>query len=419
MSDVATESKPDPDRGRGGGAARRVGIVVLFIIALISGFVGNVSGWGWWFLFDTKNFVAVVAPLSDDDDVSRVIAQDLVDELFTTLDLEQEISNALPDRASFLAGPITNGAENFATDAVQRLIQSDAFQTIWRDALTRGHEVALAVLRGDTDRIKITNGEVVLDFSGAADTVANALSSVGLDVVDTDDLPDDFGQIVLFEDEQLGAVQDAVSLLDTFSFWLPIVALAAWLGALALARDRRRMFVNIGVAVALSYLLQLTVLRVVRRALLNDIPDSQNRDAASTVWDEVTLTLRQQLWSIVVIGVIIAAIAYFFGPSARAVRIRTAIVERIHAARGERDPDAEPDLAERIFSPYRRAFQVAIFVLALLYLLTASTLTVATVVVVAILTLVALALVELAAGPPKRETEPTESERSETSEQSS
>ena len=83
--------------------------------------------------------------------------------------------NALPDRAGFLADPITGAVQTATYQITLKLVQSPQFQTLWEQALRRSHEQLDNLLLGQkVGALQATNGEVTVDLSQVEDAAKQA-----------------------------------------------------------------------------------------------------------------------------------------------------------------------------------------------------------------------------------------------------
>ena len=96
-----------PDRGRGAGGPLR-----HLAAAQLCGHLGPPGG------LDQTGFEKTVVPIGTDPAVTSAVAVAITDQIFTSLNPEQIVENALPPRAAFLAGPITNAAKGYVQDGV-------------------------------------------------------------------------------------------------------------------------------------------------------------------------------------------------------------------------------------------------------------------------------------------------------------
>jgi hypothetical protein len=81
----------------------------------------------------------------------ELVATKLTDQVFSALDVEGTLSDALGalgERAAVLAGPLTNAIQGFVQEQVLKVVESDAFKTFWVEANRFVHTQVLAILRG-------------------------------------------------------------------------------------------------------------------------------------------------------------------------------------------------------------------------------------------------------------------------------
>jgi len=327
--------------------ARRWSVGVLVVLFAI-GAVGSLVGiWARQTALKTDSFVRAVEPLPRDPEVSRALATFMVDELFTELDIDRRAEEALPDNLSFLVGPLDGIVRDYTRDAVVDVLRSDQFDRIWADAVRTTHRIAVQVLRGDDPPGLIEeNGEVVLDLvpvlHAALQQVVNEgpglLGDVELPDLDSDatrreirrelsnrfdiDLPEDFGQIVIFDEDQLSQAQDAVQLADRFVIAAVVLTILLGAGAILASVDRRRTVLQLGVATSVATFFVFTVLRVVADDLANLVEEGDNRAAAHAAAEIVSRGLRDRAWYVLIGGLVVAAVAYLIGPGRGAVWTR-------------------------------------------------------------------------------------------------
>ncbi len=136
-------------------------LVVLFSVLLPITFV---VAWGHRVALNTDGFESTVGPLVDDPVVTSAIATAVTNQIFTSLNAQQSVANALPARASFLAGPVTNAAKGYVQQAVTTVLQSDQFKALWQQATRFAHSELVAALEGHSNAVTTTKGQVVLDL---------------------------------------------------------------------------------------------------------------------------------------------------------------------------------------------------------------------------------------------------------------
>src|SRR5438045_3100633 len=85
-------------------------------------------------ILTTDNWIKIVGPLPKNEAVASSLSDYSVNQLFTNIDLEAKITQALPDKAAFLAPPLVDRLETRTKDFTQKIIQSDRFSAIWISA---------------------------------------------------------------------------------------------------------------------------------------------------------------------------------------------------------------------------------------------------------------------------------------------
>jgi hypothetical protein len=266
-------------------------LVVLFAVLLP---ITYVVAWTHNVVLDTNGFERTVVPVGLDPAVTSAAATAITNQIFASVDPQQAVANALPPRAAFLAGPITNGAKGYVQAGVNKALQSSQFQQLWRQATVFAHGQLLSVLNGDSKAVTTTNGQVVLNlvplFDAALQNLQAFVSGVVGRPVQLPDIsaneipasacqrigaalgrpvPDTCGQIPLFPADRLTQARHAVRIFNGVLVLLlvltPVVAaLALWL-----SRRRRRTLLQLSVGGLLGLVVIRRVVDWVTATLVN------------------------------------------------------------------------------------------------------------------------------------------------------
>ena len=168
---------------------RRILTPILVALSIVVFTVTVPAAWGARTVLNTDRYVATVAPLADDPAVQASIATKLTDQVFSALDVQGTISDALGslgERATVLAGPLTTAVKGFVQDQVEKVVASDAFKTFWVEANRFVHTQVLAILRGDTENITIVQGKVLLNLLPMVNLALASIQTVASDLVGRD-----------------------------------------------------------------------------------------------------------------------------------------------------------------------------------------------------------------------------------------
>lgn len=369
---------------------RRIVVSVLVVLVCVLAPVAVLGVWVRNTVLHTDQYVDTMAPLANDPAVQDAVATRVTNTLIEETDLEDRITAALPTRAKRLAPVILGGAEQIVHDATLTIVQSNQFETLWRELNRRAHKRVVAVLLGSgTDTIATKNGDITVTIGPIVDKVTAALSSKTslFDNVDTSGLDK---PIVLFSSEDLRKVQGGTDLLNDLGNYLPFVVLALLVAAIALSGNRRRTILRTALGIALAMALMLIVFNAGRKIYLDALPATVNLNAASAVYDQVLSFLRTSLRTAFVVAIIVAIAAWLAGPGHLATRIRESVRGGHDLAPGE---TASP-VATFVYR-YRNALRVLVVGIGLVILVALSAPTPLAVLVITVLVLIGVVIIEL------------------------
>ncbi len=394
MSEDASMSLPEPATGdRPVARWRRIMCALLVVLVCILAPVSVLAVWLHNTVLDTDQYVATVAPLADDAAVQEAIATRVTNSLVASTDLETRVARVLPARAPFSAPAVTDGITGVVHDVALRLVQSDQFATLWKEANRRAHTQVVAVLEGKgVGNIETKNGQVVVHLGSVVDRVKAALETAGINLFADVEGERVNNQIVLLDSDQLSKTQDAVDAFDKLAIALPILTIVLFAGAVLLSGNRRRTILRTGLGVAFAVAFVLIVFNVARSVYLNALGPDVNHDAAANVYDQLLGFLRTALRSVFVLGLAAAIGAWLAGPGQTATKIRDSAVG-LFRGRG-RTPAAQPSAIAAFVSRYRSPLRIVVAGVGLAILVVLSHPGPIAVLIVAGIVLVCLAIIE-------------------------
>ena len=302
---------------------RRIVGTVLLVVGCVLVPVSLSAVWVRNTLLDTDNYVSTVGPLASDPQVQHAIANRITDALFSNVDVEQKVSDALPPRAGLPRRAGRGWRSHRGQRAALRLAESGRFQTLWEKANRRAHEAVVNVLTGGGSRVSTENGTVAIDTAQIIDNVKAKLDARGITIFDDVNPPAGSQQFVLFQSDDLAQVQGLVDLLQTLAWVLPFVALACFAGAIGLSGNRRRTIQRGAIGVAFAVAVQLVLLKAGRNLYLDAVTTKKSTPgAAGAVWDQLTSFLRTAGFTVIALALVIAFVAWVVGPSSAATSLR-------------------------------------------------------------------------------------------------
>ena len=294
---------------------------VLFALGTLIIFVGSLTVWVRRQALDTDAFVRTSSDVLEDDDVRAALSVYIVDQLYANADPQAALEQRLPTNLQGLAGPIAGALRQPAVEGVDRFLQRPRVQATWEELSRVTHQELLAVLENET-RGNITTGEgtVTLHLNTL---IANIGQELGFGENLAARLPPDAGQIVLLQSDQLEAAQTGVKAIKWMSWLVILIAFACYAAAIWLARGRREMLRNVGIALLLVGILLLVVRRVVGNYIVDALASGESvRDAVGSAWIIGTSLLSEVAWALIVYGVVILIGTWLAGLSRYASRVR-------------------------------------------------------------------------------------------------
>ena len=376
---VEATAKPKKRRGR------TIASWVLIVLACLLAVLSVVVVYARNELLNTDTFVATVAPLAKDKAIQTTVATKVSENLVARTDLQQRVQNALPEKAGFLANPISGAVQTATYQITLKLVQSPRFQTLWEQALRRSHEQVDNLLLGNkVGALQSTNGEVTVDLSQIENAAKEQLSARGLSVFNK--LPNYTGApFVLFQSDQLAKLQRWVKFLNHLAVVLPIVSILMFAGAVVLARDRRRGLVHAASGLAVSMAVLLIAANVGRNQYLSSLRPNQSKAANAAIIDTVDAALLDTVRTVLIVAAIVAIVAFVVGLGP----IRRWIHERKAPSWLSSGPVHDTVAA------HRRAFQWGVLVLGLVVLVLWNQPTVLVALIIVLVTLFVVMLVGL------------------------
>jgi hypothetical protein len=257
--------------------------LVLAVIAAICLTLASVAAWTRAALLDTDRYVTIVTAVGADPRVIDLASDRLATQVVVALDVQTRVEAALPERATFLAVPLTERIQAGTARALTRALSSDGFQAVWEGANRRAHTQFVALMRGETSNITLEGTVLTLDLfpivvAGIGDLQASGVipASVPLPDLSTEEdmeaarerlgtaigvpIPAELGVIQLADSAVLARIATVVSVLDAAVLWLVIATVVAVAGAVALSLRRTRTLLWLAlVAIGMLVVVRLVV----------------------------------------------------------------------------------------------------------------------------------------------------------------
>lgn len=293
----------------------------LVVLGILVAVLAVIAGYVRYQALDTPTVEETATELIQDDEVRDQIAAQLVDELFTRVDVAADLEQRLPPEQQRLAPLLAGVMRELADRGARALLERPRVQDLWIRSVVEAQEQLVAVLDDDVTALSTEDGVIVLNLRPLVIQLGEQVAVVGSLA---ERLPADAGRIEVMEADQLETAQDLTQLLKTIAMVLWLVPFILWAIALWLARGRRRAILRtIGIGLIAVGLLVLLVRRVAGSYVVDDLVRSDAvRPAAQNAWDILTGLLADGGLTVLGLGVLAVLAVWVSGPSASAKATR-------------------------------------------------------------------------------------------------
>ncbi len=245
----------------------------------------------------------------------------------------------MPPQAADSLTPITGAIDNLIRESATKIVRSEQFYTVWVQMNRYGHKAFIAAISDKTTGvIQKQGGTVTLETTVLVDQIKTGAVEQGPGLRQQHQHPD---QEPADRAGRLGrsraARQSRFRSMNTMAYLLPFLALAMLAGGVALAVDRRKAVLWVGIGITASVLLPLEAIYFAQapfvacgRTSSAECPRLRRQAAYTLVFRN--LVAAQQLFTVV--GLVFVVGAMLAGPEP----VRDLAAQRLQARYGEHRP---------------------------------------------------------------------------------
>jgi len=382
---------------------------ILIVIGCLLAPVSVLAVWTANQVSDTSRYVANIEPLVHEPAVQNALTDKITTEITSRLNVvgytnqaaDLLTSKGLARVGSLLrtfAPSIASSVAGFIHGQVHKIVTSPRFARAWVQVNTVAHQTLVNALSGRGGAVGVSNGQVTIDLAPFINIVKQDLASRGFTLVNS--LPPIHPTLALFSSRDLVKAQTGYRLINDLKIVLPVLALLLIAAGVYIARGHRRALIGAGLGFAASMLVLGAGLAIFRSIYLNSVPASLPADAAAALFDTLVRFIRTALRTLLVVGLVVAAGAFFTGPSVTAVRTRAGFASGLGWLRqsGERAGLRTGPVGTWTYA-HRTGLRVGAVALAALVFVFWGQPTGLVVILIAILLLLVLGLIELIGRP--------------------
>lgn len=345
--------------------------IVLVFLTVLSVVATTVAVWAHETVFDTDRFMETVQPALDDPALYDAMSERVSDEIVLALDVETRVAailtgvdeylsqtlldaidvsergQAILDRVerpslALLAVPIADAVNTRIAETVDAFITSDGFKARLPELVRQAHIASVSLVRNDLaelPNVYVENGAVRLNLTPIiTDALRRVAAEVGdflpnltlpdaisnrvdegrqqlADAVEAE-LPEDFGQVSLFSEQNLTDVQDVARRLDRLVWALVLLTIILAVATVAFSPTRRRTTIQVTLGTIGGLAIGVVAVRRLESAILEQITNPNGLAAGRALLAEVIGSLRSVALAVVLIAALVALVAYLSGQPA-------------------------------------------------------------------------------------------------------
>lgn len=227
---------------------RRIGGIVLLVLAALLVPVAVVATWTARTVTDTDAFVARVAPVASSPEVQALLEQEMTAQVTQAIDsrVEPRVSGAIDELAApdlvkgllrDLAGSLGGAVETRTASVVAKVVEAPEFASAFEEATRTAHTDLVAALDGDaTTGALVTEGDTVsIKVATVGNAVRDELVAAGFSFVDR--LPTLEASVPITTVEQLQTWQRYYQLLQVLVWLGPLLVVGFAVAGAWLVRD--------------------------------------------------------------------------------------------------------------------------------------------------------------------------------------
>lgn len=291
---------------------------VVILCVLISGITFSTGAIAFAFnrtINDPVAYMRSVGPVIEQPEVQAALVKKSSEAIKQNIDIEQIVTDALPPKAAFLAGPITAQVNNQITNIISKFVASDRFANLWVKTNRQLHDSTLAF-------IKQSDGNPSIDVSQLYKFLSTELQGTPLSVVANKQLPEKVGVIKVTDAPWVPVAHQTLAGLS----WIQNVGLtlSVLFGALAIYLSKKglRTAAGLGLWIAGIFAVSLASLVIAQSAALQGITDSTYNAAAVAIWSTVLAPFYGYMAALISLALVATTLAWSTSDAKLAASIR-------------------------------------------------------------------------------------------------
>jgi hypothetical protein len=300
---------------------------VLIVLGAILAPVAIVATWAQVELTDTDRFVAAYAPLAKEEAVQKYVTNEVVTIINSHIDVPALTSDVIDGITSLgtppaatraldaLKGPAAAGLQSLIQTKVGQFVSSEAFATVWEQALRITHSQFVATMQNDPKAAVAvgSDGSIGIQLGPIIEAVKSALVKQGITFADQ--IPSINRTITVAQSNSIPSIQLAYGVAVAAGAWLSWVALGLLAIGVLVARRKSRALIWAAVALAVVSALTLAAFTIGHGVFITSVsPSLLPSDVAAILYATVIGGMQQTAVAVLTLALVVAIVGWLAGP---------------------------------------------------------------------------------------------------------
>lgn len=288
------------------------GLLATLVVIFFTLF--NISYWTQQTIMDDKKFVATMSPLIRDPAIQAALQTEIVNVIFTNINVEKELETRLPSNLDFIAGPFSQQIRTFVNSQVGNVIKSPQVATVWDQLLTTTHTSLMSYLENPKN-----DGVITID--SIYQIASTQLKNTQIGFIFNNQLPASIANIQITDIKVIPKIQKYLHLMQQLTKQLAVASIVGLILAVLLSMRRRNIAVYMLSAAGVGMLITKLAIYIGSTQIGSQVP-SQFSAAAVAAYDIITSPLNTQTNGFLALIVALLVIVLVSGSYAWAVSLR-------------------------------------------------------------------------------------------------
>jgi hypothetical protein len=294
---------------------RRITWLTLLSLGLLSLIPASLMLWLHRTVTTSDGYLRAVGPAIHEPAVQQAIQKGASDAIFQRVDLNQMVSQALPDNAQFLTEPVAGQVKTYTNSTIGTIVASPRFADLWVNVNRRAQQRFMKIAT-------TSSGDPTVSVDDLYQTISTQLADTRLAPLANRQLPAGVGTITVATIPALERIPHLVTALDSWTWGLLLLTLVLLAASIWAAPNRRRAVVWTGLGWIVAAVIALVLVRLTRNMALAHVADPTYRAGAAAFWQTLLNPFLIEILVLMLIGLATLTVGWLLGPGRAAVRLR-------------------------------------------------------------------------------------------------